>query len=534
KVYVEMVNEIALNRENDYENATRQSLLNENKSEKKDIYKKFTAPKKIGLTKKLIFSLASAVIGSAFQFGYNTGVINAPGELIRQFINESHISRYGSELSASTVGSLLAFTVAVFAVGGCIGGLLNGFCADFFGRKKSLLLNNLLGILGALFMGFSKYANSYEMIIIGRFIIGLNCGLNSGLCPMYLNELSPVDIRGSVGALFQLGVTSTIMLSQILGLPEILGTEDLWPLLLGITGLFSIIQLLTLPFCPESPRFLLINKDLPAEAETALMALRGTKDIKHEIDDMKNEAEMQRSQPKFTIFSLFSTRALLLPTVISIVLHLSQQLSGINAVFYYSNDILNKSGIENSQYATPFIGLIMVIMTLVSIPLMEKSGRRFLHLLGLGGMFVFSIFMTIAFVLQSKYDWLKYLSIVSMMLFIVFFAIGPGSIPWMMVAELFSQGPRSAAVSLAVLVNWSANVAVGQGFPPLFENVTKNWTFLLFAVFLAVFWVFTFAFLPETKNKKAEEITAYFQDKKNLFAFKANTNLSDAVEDFNI
>lgn len=303
-----------------------------------------------GPTKKLIFSLGSAVIGSAFQFGYNTGVINAPGEvnfvfffklsifnlnfqkLIRNFINQSHLSRYGNELSASTIGSLWAFTVAIFAVGGCIGGLLNGFCADFFGRKKSLLLNNILGILGGLLMGLSKFSNSYEMIIVGRFIIGLNCGLNSGLCPMYLNELSPVDIRGSVGALFQLGVTSTIMLSQILGLPEILGTEDFWPFLLGLTGLFSVIQLLTLPFCPESPRFLLINKGLQDEAEMALLDLRGSRDIRQEIEDMKNEAEMQKSQPKFSILSLFSTRALLLPTIISIVLHLSQQLSGINAV----------------------------------------------------------------------------------------------------------------------------------------------------------------------------------------------------------
>lgn len=111
----------------------------------------------------------------------------------------------------------------------------------------------------------------------------------------------------------------------------------------------------------------------------------------------------------------------------------------------------------------------MVVMTLVSIPLMEKKGRRFLHLLGLGGMFVLTIVMTITFVLQSQVDWLKYVSICAMMLYIVFFAIGPGSIPWLIVAELFSQAPRPSAVSLAVLVNWSANVAVGQAFPPLFE-----------------------------------------------------------------
>ncbi len=167
-------------------------------------------------------------------------------KVIKEFINETN--RYRNNLSesdcngtsintecltASTVGLLWAFTVALFAVGGCIGGVSNGFFADRFGRKKSLLLNNILGIAGALFMGLSKPCHSYEMIMVGRFLIGLNCGFNSGLCPMYINELAPVQIRGAVGVLFQLGATSSIFLSQVLGLPEILGNEKLWPLLLG-------------------------------------------------------------------------------------------------------------------------------------------------------------------------------------------------------------------------------------------------------------------------------------------------------------
>jgi SP family facilitated glucose transporter-like MFS transporter 1 len=231
------------------------------------------------------------------------------------------------------------------------------------------------------------------------------------------------------------------------------------------------------------------------------------------------------------MLALFTSRALLFPTLISVVLHLSQQLSGINAVFYYSTDILRKSGIEHAQYATPVIGAIMVVMTLVSIPLIEMSGRRFLHLLGLGGMFLFSILMTIAFVWQSRVDQLKYLSIVSMMLYIVFFALGPGSIPWLIVAELFSQSHRSAAVSLAVLVNWTANVSVGQGFPPLFENVTKEYTFILFTVLLAFFWLFTFCFLPETKNKKVDEITSYFQDKRNFLYFRSRHSAAATTDD---
>lgn len=486
------------------------------------------------LTNKLVFSLTSAVVGSAFQFGYNTGVINSPGEVIRLFINDTYYNRYNDSLSDSTIKSLWAFTVALFAVGGCIGGVSNGFFADRYGRKMSLIYNNIIGIIGGLLMALSQPFKSYEMIMIGRFVIGINCGLNSGLCPMYINELAPVKIRGSIGVLFQLGVTSSILLSQILGLPEVFGNAARWPLLLGLTALFSLYQLCTLPFCPESPRFLLINKEQEEEAEHVLRQLRASSNVKQEIEDMKNEANMEKGLAKFSVIGLFSTRALLFPTVISIVLHLSQQLSGINAVFYYSSDILKKSGVEKSEYATPFIGLIMVIMTLVSIPLMEKSGRRLLHLIGLGGMFVFSILMTIAFVLQAQYDWLKYLSVVSMMLYIVFFAIGPGSIPWLIVAELFSQGPRSTAVSLAVFVNWSANIAVGQGFPPLFENVTKKYTFLLFTFLLALFWLFTFAFLPETKNKKTEEITVYFQNKNNLFYFKSNTvNTSNNVNNFN-
>ena len=152
--------------------------------------------------------------------------------------------------------------------------------------------------MGALFMGFSKLCNSFEMLIIGRFIIGINCGLNSGLCPMYLTELSPVSIRGSVGTLFQLGVVISITLSQILGLNFIFSTEELWPLLLGFTGLFAIAQLLILPFCPESPRYLLITKNEEENATNILKWLRHKENVSEEIGELLNEANMEKSLPK--------------------------------------------------------------------------------------------------------------------------------------------------------------------------------------------------------------------------------------------
>ena len=132
------------------------------------------------------------------------------------------------------------------------------------------------------------------------------------------------------------------------------------------------------------------------------------------------------------------------------------QLSGINAVFYYSTNLFITTGLSetSAKYATIGIGTVMVLMTLISIPLMDRSGRRTLHLYGLGGMFIFSIFITISFLVkvgnctlalshspeQELVSWIWWLSVVSTLFYVVFFAVGPGSIPWMITAELFSQG----------------------------------------------------------------------------------------------
>jgi len=203
---------------------------------------------------------------------------------------------------------------------------------------------------------------------------------------------------------------------------------------------------------------------------------------------------------------------LLMPLGIGIVMQLSQQLSGINAVLYYSTTIFTDAGlsIDSAKYATIGTGAIMVGMTLVSIPLMDRAGRRTLHLWGLGGMFIFSIFITISLLVKELIDWVRYVAVVATLSFVVFFAVGPGSIPWMITAELFSQGPRPAAMSIAVLVNWLANFLVGLFFLPL-KGWLENYTFLPFSVLLAFFWVFTYKIVPETKNKTFEEITTLFR-----------------------
>ncbi|EFN77800.1 Glucose transporter type 1 [Harpegnathos saltator] len=471
-----------------------------------------------GLTVFLSYSILAAVLGM-LQFGYNTGVINAPEVNIENFMKDVYKDRYGEDISDDSVKKLYSVAVSIFAIGGMLGGFSGGIIANRFGRKGGLLLNNVLGIVGACLMGFTKLAESYEMLFFGRFIIGVNCGLNTSLVPMYISEIAPLNLRGGLGTVNQLAVTVGLLVSQVLGIEQILGTNDGWPVLLGLAICPAILQLLLLPVCPESPRYLLITKQWEEEARKALRRLRASNQVEEDIEEMRAEERAQQAESTISMTELICSPTLRAPLVIGVVMQLSQQLSGINAVFYYSTNLFTSSGLtdESAKFATIGIGAIMVCMTLVSIPLMDRTGRRTLHLYGLGGMFIFSIFITISFLIkeffgyvQEMIDWMSYLSVVSTLSFVVFFAVGPGSIPWMITAELFSQGPRPAAMSIAVLVNWMANFLVGIGFPSM-KTSLENYTFLPFSAFLAIFWIFTYKKVPETKNKTFEEILALFR-----------------------
>ncbi|XP_012255645.1 glucose transporter type 1 isoform X3 [Athalia rosae] len=471
-----------------------------------------------GLTLFLSYAILAAVVGM-LQFGYNTGVINAPEVNIENFMKDVYKDRYGEDIEENAVKRLYSVAVSIFAIGGMLGGFSGGMIANRFGRKGGLLLNNVLGIVGACLMGCTKIAHSYEILFLGRFIIGVNCGLNTSLVPMYISEIAPLNLRGGLGTVNQLAVTVGLLVSQVLGIEQILGTDKGWPVLLGLAICPAILQLLLLPFCPESPRYLLITKQWEEEARKALRRLRASNQVEEDIEEMRAEERAQQAESSISMTELICSPTLRAPLVIGVVMQLSQQLSGINAVFYYSTSLFTSSGLtqESAKFATIGIGAIMVGMTLVSIPLMDRTGRRTLHLYGLGGMFIFSIFITISFLIkeffgyvQEMIDWMSYLSVVSTLSFVVFFAVGPGSIPWMITAELFSQGPRPAAMSIAVLVNWLANFLVGIGFPSM-QTTLDNYTFLPFSAFLAIFWIFTYKKVPETKNKTFEEILALFR-----------------------
>ncbi|XP_075744944.1 solute carrier family 2, facilitated glucose transporter member 1 isoform X2 [Rhipicephalus microplus] len=465
-----------------------------------------------GLTPTLVLAVLSSAVGSAFQHGYHLGVVNSPQEVLETFINETLAERYGEPTPRSAVTLVFSVFVAVFCVGGMLGGLLTAVVADRFGRKGGLMLNSGLVFAAAALLTLARGAASCELLVVGRLVAGVNAGLTAGLAPMYLTEISPVRYRGAAGTIYQLVLTLSILLAQLLGIPQILGNDELWPYLFALTVVPSVLMVVSLPFCPESPKYLLLVRGRPKQAEEALVRLRGTRDVDKEMAVMKNEAEAAEFVPKVTLPEMIRNASLRAPLIVSLMVMLAQQLSGINAAIFFSTDIFKTAGlsVEGALRATLGLGLVNVLMTLVSMVVVERAGRRTLLLTGLAGMAICTVVLTITLALKDHATWVSYISIAGLAMFVITFAVGPGSIPWFLVTELFGQGARPIATSLAVAVNWAANFIVGLAFLPLMEEI-QHYTFLIFTMVLVFFWVFIYKKLPETKNKSIEAITKVFR-----------------------
>ena len=156
-----------------------------------------------GLNPRIAFAIAAGAVGSSFQHGYNTGVLNAPQKIMTNWVKSKVCANTTEETVSldecdSEAEIIWAWTVAIFCIGGMMGGSMVGFISSRLGRKGGLLLNNILVAVAALLMGLAKTAGSFHMLILGRLIIGINSGLNAGLAPMYLSEISPTSLRGAV------------------------------------------------------------------------------------------------------------------------------------------------------------------------------------------------------------------------------------------------------------------------------------------------------------------------------------------------
>ncbi|XP_077371080.1 solute carrier family 2, facilitated glucose transporter member 5 isoform X2 [Festucalex cinctus] len=480
--------------------------------------KELAKPKKSGrLTVVLALVTLISAFGSSFQYGYNVAVINSPAPVMQHFYNLTFVERYATPMGENLLTLLWSLSVSMYPLGGFFGSLMVAPLVNKLGRKGTLLFNNIFSIVPALMMGVSELAKSYEIIIVARFIVGICAGLSSNVVPMYLGELAPKNLRGAIGIVPQLFITIGILSAQVLGIRNILGNSTGWTILLGLTGIPAVIELMLLPFFPESPRYTLIQRGDETTAKKALQSLRGRDDVTKEISEMCLEHQSERAEGRLSVLSLLSQRSLRWQLVSIVIMNMGQQLSGVNAIYYYADSIYATAGVaENDiQYVTVGTGAVNVFITIAAVFIVEASGRRPLLLCGFGICCGACVLLAVALTFQESVTWMPYISITCVIVYITGHAIGPSPIPYVVTTEMFRQSARPAAFMVAGSVHWLSNFTVGLLFP-FMERGLGPYSFVIFSFICLSTLIYIWLIVPETKSKTFLEICQMFAERNRV------------------
>ncbi|XP_058160718.1 solute carrier family 2, facilitated glucose transporter member 7 [Dasypus novemcinctus] len=465
----------------------------------------------------LVLATLSAAFGSAFQYGYNIAVVNTPHKVLKSFYNETYVERHGTPMGARLTLLLWSCTVSMFPLGGLLGSLVVGLMVDKCGRKGTLLVNSVFAIIPAVLMGVSKVAKAFELIIFSRVLLGVCAGISYSALPMYLGELAPKHLRGMLGTMTEVFVIVGVFLAQIFSLQAILGNPTGWPVLLAITGIPALLQLLSLPFFPESPRYTLIQKGNEAAARQALQRLRGGAHLEEEVEEMRLEHQAEEAEGRLSVLNLLTFRGLRWQLLSIIVLMGGQQLSGINAINYYADTIYTAAGVAatHSQYVSVGAGVVNVVMTVVSAGIVELLGRRLLLLIGYGICGSACLVLTLALLFQSTVPELSYLGVICVFAYIAGHSIGPSPVPSVVRTEIFLQSSRPAALTVDGAVHWLTNFLVGLVFPSVQEAIGP-YCFIIFAGICLLTAVYIYMVIPETKGQTFVEINRVFAKRNGL------------------
>ncbi|XP_023502496.1 solute carrier family 2, facilitated glucose transporter member 11 isoform X3 [Equus przewalskii] len=458
--------------------------------------------------KVLLLTICAAGIGGTFQFGYNLSIINAPTLHIQDFTNETWWARTGQPLPDHLVLLVWSLIVSLYPLGGLFGALLAGPLAIKLGRKKSLLVNNVFVVAAAILFGFSRRAGSFEMIMLGRLLVGVSAGVSMNVQPMYLGESAPKELRGAVAMTSAIFTALGVVMGQVVGLRELLGGPQAWPLLLASCLVPGLLQLASLPLLPESPRYLLIDCGDTEACLAALQRLRGPADVAGELAELEQERAACRDRRARRPWELFRERALRRQVASLVVLGSAMELCGNDTVYAYASGVFREAGIpeEKVQYAIIGTGSCELLTAFVSCVVIERLGRRVLLMGGYCLMTCWGSVFTVALYLQSSIPWMPYLAMSCIFAFILSFGIGPAGVTGILATELFDQTARPAAYMVSGALMWTMLFLVGLGFPFIMEGLSH----FIYVPFLGVCVcgaIYTGFFLPETKGKTFLEIS---------------------------
>ncbi|OWZ23261.1 hypothetical protein PHMEG_0001881 [Phytophthora megakarya] len=378
------------------------------------------------------------------------------------------------------------FAVNAWILGGMIGSLCCGHFSDLWGRRKLLFVNCIFMIAGA---AIQTPVSSIWAFAFGRMVAGIASGTATGTLGAYTNELSPPHLRNMLGMGLQISVTIGILFPAICFF--FANTSSGWRYLAGFPAILAVLFLLLAPsMCVESPAWLLMK----GRREEAKQLETSTKPDPEQALGNTTEQEESLFSPKYR-----------LALATAVLLSCTQQLSGINAVFYYSNSIFEDAGISDPRVGTLIIDFVNIWPAFSTGFLAKRFGNRTLILWGIAGMFVMAVFMTVAFLVD-----VAALSVVFMAFYVIAFGATLGPLVWVITADLFLDSVRATATSIGIGVNWLCNLIVGVSYPYI-ADAFDDYSYVPFVVLLAIFYVLSLKLVPETYGKSADEVQREFQ-----------------------
>ncbi len=422
-------------------------------------------------------------------FGYDTGVISGAILFIKK---DFALSSAMQEVVVSAV-----------LIGAVIGAVVGGNLADRFGRRKLIILAGVIFSLSAI---ETALAPTLPTLIFGRIVVGIAIGIASFTAPMYISEVSPARIRGSLVSINQLAVTIGIVVAYLVdyALSAIQG----WRYMFGLAAIPSIVLFVAMWRLPDSPRWLM-SHNMEDNARRMLQRIRGTLEVSGEMKEIQESLTKQKGGVEDLFHPL-----LRMALIVGIGLAVFQQITGINTVIYYAPTIFEFAGFKTAGFsilATAGVGLVNVGFTVLAIRLMDHVGRRPLLLIGVAGQIVALALLGFAFQLHQLAGFIGYIAVGSLAMYVGSFAIGLGPIFWLMISEIYPLRVRGIAMSIATVANWGLNLVVALTFLSLVQVLGRPWTFWLYALLGFVAWLFIYRLVPETKGQSLEEIEEHWR-----------------------
>ncbi len=465
-----------------------------------------------GSTLYLVGVTLVAVLGGLL-FGYDTAVISGAEKGLEAFFMMAQDFEYNKVIHGITSSSAL--------IGCVVGGIISGIFASNMGRRNSLRVAAILFFLSALgssspeFLFFEKGEATLSLLItfnLYRVLGGIGVGLASAICPMYIAEIAPSNVRGTLVSCNQFAIIFGMLVvyfvnylivgdhtNPIIENGTVSPASDMWSVTTGWRYMFASEAIPAalfgglLFFVPRTPRYLvMINRDI--EALGVLTKVNGESRAKEILEAIKATA-MEKSE------KLFSYGVPVI--VIGILLSVFQQAIGINAVLYYAPRIFESAGAEGGgMMQTVIMGVINILFTLIAIFTVDKFGRKPLLIIGSIGMALgaFAVAMSDSMGIKGI------VPVLSIIIYAAFFMMSWGPICWVLISEIFPNTIRGKAVAIAVAAQWIFNYIVSSTFPPMYD-FSPMFAYGLYSLICVISAIFVWKWVPETKGKTLEDMS---------------------------